>query len=306
MATITVALDWAVNPNHIGLVLAQQRRYFAAEGVDVAVLPAEEARGPVEMLREGAADLAYAFAGTVMLRQAAGEPFVAVAAVGQRHLSSLAVLASSGITRPADLVGKRYVSFGHPALERAVIAAMMRHDGATDTNFDLTVTRFAAVEGLVNDDFDCLWIYDAIEGVEAQADGIALTTFAPGDYGIPNYYAPVLFAQEALLADPAKRDAARRAMSAIRRGYLDAIADPDAAFAHLTTNALPVGSWLFTNPAASQASLRMLSQGWQTHDWGRQQLDDWQDFAHFLWQNGALGQSAAPDYQRYFTNELLG
>lgn len=306
MATITVALDWALNPNHIGLVLAQQRGYFAAEGVDVDVLPAEEARGPVEMLREGAADLAYAFAGTVMLRQAAGEPFVAVAAVGQRHLSSLAVLAGSGITRPSDLAGKRYASFGHPALERAVITAMLRHDGATDTAFDLTVTRFASVDGLVNGDFDCLWIYDAIEGVEAQAEGIALTTFAPGDYGIPNYYAPVIFAQATLLADPAKRDAARRAMTAIRRGYLAAIADPDAAFAHLNVNTLPVGSWLFTSSAATEQSLRMLSQKWQTDDWGRQQLDDWQGFAQFLWQNGALGPIPAPDFQRYYTNDLLG
>jgi ABC-type nitrate/sulfonate/bicarbonate transport system substrate-binding protein len=305
MATITVALDWAVNPNHIGLVLAQQRRYFAAEGVDVAVVPAEAARGPVTMVHEGATDLAYAFAGTVILARAAGEPLLSVAAVGQRHLSSLAVLAQSGIARPADLAGKRYASFGHPALERAVITAMMRHDGATDTAFDLSVTRFASLEGLVSGDFDCLWIYDAIEGIEAQTDGIALTTFAPGDYGIPNYYAPVLFAEEALLADPAKFDAARRALVAMRRGYLDAIADPDAVFDHLNANVLPIGDWPFTNPDATRLSLRALSQGWRADDWGRQRLDDWQGFARFLWQHGALGAIPEPDYASYFTNRLL-
>ncbi len=153
MDPIRIALDWAVNPNHIGIARAARRGYFAAAGVEAIILPAERDRTPVQIVLAGAADLAVAFAGTVIEGRAEGLPLIAVAAVSQRHDSSLVALASSGITRPADLAGKRYASFGHPALERAVITAMLRHDGATDPAIDLRAVRFAEVAGLVRGDF---------------------------------------------------------------------------------------------------------------------------------------------------------
>jgi ABC-type nitrate/sulfonate/bicarbonate transport system substrate-binding protein len=308
MATITVALDWAVNPNHIGLILAERQHSFAQAGVEVDVLPAERDRGPVEMVLSGAADLGFAFAGTVIEGRARDEPLVSVAAVAKHHRSSLAALADRGITRFADLAGRRYASFGHPHLERAVITEMLRHAGATQTHFDLSVTRFAEVAGLVRNDFDFLWIYDAIEGIEAQSQGIALTLFSPAAFGIPNYYAPVIFTTDGLLADPVRRDAARRAMQAMRQGYQDATSDPDAAIRHLSVAALPVGSWLFATEDATRASMRAFAAGQRADGgaWGEQSLADWQDFAHFLWQHGALGAIPEPDYAAYFTNDLLG
>jgi ABC-type nitrate/sulfonate/bicarbonate transport system substrate-binding protein len=307
MARITVALDWAVNPNHIGLILAERQRFFAQEGVEVAVLPAERDRGPVEMVLSGAADLGFAFAGTVIEGRARGEALVSVAAVAKHHRSSLATLADRGITRCADLAGRRYASFGHAHLERAVITAMVRHDGATEPHFDLSVTRFADITGLVQGDFDFLWIYDAIEGIDAQSQGIALTLFSPADFGIPNYYAPVIFATDTLLADAARRDAARRALHALRQGYQAATTDPDAALNHLSVETLPTGSWLFATEAATAASMRAFAAGQHADGgaWGEQLLADWQGFAHFLWQHGALGARPEPDYAAYFTNDLL-
>lgn len=307
MARITVALDWAVNPNHIGLIVAERQHHFERAGVEVDVLPAERDRGPVEMVLSGAADLGFAFAGTVIEGRARGEPLVSVAAVAKHHRSSLAAPADSGFTRFADLAGRRYASFGHPHLERAIITDMLRHDGAANPHFDLTVTRFAEVAGLVRGEFDFLWIYDAIEGIEAQSQGIALSLFSPADFGIPNYYAPVIFATDALLADHARRDAARRALQAMRQGYMDAARDPDAAISHLTSKALPVGSWLFATDAATTASMRAFAAGQRADggDWGEQSLADWQDFAHFLWQRGALGDIPEPDYTAYFSNDLL-
>ncbi len=308
MASITIALDWAANPNHSGLLLAQARGYFAAEGVEARILPAERDRSVVDLVRAGAADFAYAFAGTVIDQRAKGVPLVSVAAVGQRHHSSLVALKASGITRPADLAGRRYASFGHPALERAVISAMMAHDGATDPMFDLRVTRFASVAGLQAGEYDFLWVYDAIEGMEARAAGIELVSFAPGDYGIPNYNAPVIFAADALLTDASRADAARRALAALRRGYAEAVADPDGTAGEIVSAGASLGGWLFTDPRATELSLRDLSREWRNDvaSWGIHRLEDWRGFARFLWQHNALGEIPEPDCASYFTNALLG
>src|SRR5262249_3666678 len=154
------------------------------------------------------------------------------AAIGHQHHSSLVALQSSGISRPAHLAGRRYASFGHRAIERAVIAGMMRADGVEDPQFDMDAVRFASFDVLNNGEFDFFWIYDAIEGVDAQSDGLDLVSFAPSDYGVPNYYAPILFAHEGLLQDAAKKDAAQRALRALRAGYELAWDDPDVVFSH--------------------------------------------------------------------------
>jgi ABC-type nitrate/sulfonate/bicarbonate transport system substrate-binding protein len=305
--TITIALDWAANPNHAGLIVAQREGYFDREGVDVQVLPAEADRTTAEAVQEGGADLGFAFAGTVMEARSADLPLVSVAAIGHQHHSSLVSLRSSGISRPAHLVGRRYASFGHRAIERAVIAEMMRADGVADPQFDMDAVRFASFDVLNNGEYDFFWIYDAIEGIDAQSQGIDLVSFAPSEYGVPNYYAPILFAHEGLLQDAAKRDAAQRALRALRAGYQLAWDDPDAVFSHFTTVVLPEGSWALPTDAVTHQSFDRLAAYARedTLPWGQQRLEDWQEFGHFLYAAGALGDDTEPDFSAYFTNALL-
>lgn len=308
LPTIRLALDWAPNPNHAGLLVAHQRGYFAAAGVDAHFVPAERDRGLIDIMLAGAAELGFAFAGTVIERRALGESFVAVAALGQRHRSALAVLRDSGIMRPADLAGKRYASFGHAPLEEAIIRRMLAHDGAPDPAFHLTPVRFAAVAGLERGEYDFLWIYDGVEGVEAAVNGIALRTFAPSDYGIPNYYAPVIFAREDVMSDPDLRQAAQRFLAAAQRGYTAAAADPAGVMADMLAAAPALGDWLFTNDAVTRASLRFQAAAARAdgaQPWGTQTLATWTDLPRLLWQDGALGAIPEPAYAQYFTNDLL-
>lgn len=305
---IRLALDWTPNTNHAGLLVAQQRGYFTEAGVEAAFIPAERDRGLIDSMLAGEAELGFAFEGTVIERRALGEPFVAVAALGQRHRSSLAVLRDSGITRPADLAGKRYASFGHAPLEEAIIRRMLAHDGVTQPAFHLTPVRFASVAGLVRGEYDFLWIYDGVEGVEAAVDGIALRTFAPSDFGIPNYYAPVIFARSDVVHDPNLRQAAQRFLAAAQRGYAAAAADPEGVMADVLAAAPTMGGWLFANAAVTRASLRFQAEATRAdaaQPWGVQSLATWTDLPRLLWQDGALGTIPEPDYAQYFTNDLL-
>ena len=306
--TITIALDWAANTNHTGLLVALHRGFFADAGLLVRILPAERARGVTELVSAGDADMAFAFAGTVIEQRMAGTPLVAVAAVAQHNVSSLVALAGSGITRPSDFAGKRYASFGHPQFERGVIQRMMTTDGATTTDFTLTAERFASVELLTSGAYDFLWVYDGVELVEAATQGIYLVSFAPGNYGVPDYYAPVIFAHDRLLADSVSREAGRRVITAIQRGYQVAIAQPDAVLADIAATAPALGGWLFATEEITRASQQYQSANYAPQSaahWGEQTLPLWVDFARFLTQIGVIATMPETDYPHCFTNDLL-
>jgi len=308
MQTIRIALDWAVNTNHTGLIVAHQRGLFRDAGIDVQVLPVERDRFVTDVVLAGDADFGYAFEGTVIERRTTGDPLISVAAVAQHHWSSVAVLQSRGITRPAQLAHLRYASFGHQTMEQIMLEQMMRSDGVTASDFIVTPVRFASIDTLVRGEADFLWIYDGIEGVEAGVHGVALTTFAPSDFGVPDYYAPTIFAHERLLKDESAREAGSHFMQALAKGYQLAAIDPDSALADIQALGNSWGDWLFTDEASTRASQRYQSERYldASGNWGYQGASMWTDFPHFLWQRGAFGEIAELDYQQLYTNELLG
>jgi ABC-type nitrate/sulfonate/bicarbonate transport system substrate-binding protein len=306
LPSVTVALDWRANTNHTGLIVAQHRGFFADAGIAVRVLPAGRDRSVVDLVVSGEADLAYAFAGTVILSRAEGAPLISVAAVTPRNPSSIAALRRSGIARPADFAGKRYASYGHPALERAIICQMMADDGVADADFALEQVRFAGLDELVRGDFDLLWVYDAVEGVEAAAREIDLVLFHPQEFGVPEYEAPVIFASAGRLQDAARRDAIARALDGVARGYTLAAGDPDGVVADIDAMAPTIGGWLFTDAAVTRASQRMQSQLYLSGPgsrWGMHAPDHWRAFSRFLHEQGVL--AADLPAEQLFTNDLL-
>lgn len=303
---IRIALDWAPNPNHSGLFIAARRGLFA--GVEVVIVPAEVSRTVARVVLDGDADMAFAYAGTVIEARAAGQPLISVAAVARHHWSSLVALRKSGMQRPADLAGKRYASFGHPAIERAVIERMIANDGASDPHFDLRFVRFASFTGLQRGDYDFVWIYDGIEGLEAAGAGVDLVHFAPGDYGIPDYYAPTIIAHDDVRRDPQRREAARIFLAALRKGYQLAVSDPAGALADGQTLAPAYGGWMFASDDVSRASQAFCSARYLPEDgapWGQQSSDRWTAFPQFLHAAGALGTAPQPEPTTLFTNELF-
>ncbi len=304
--TITIALDWRANTNHTGLLVALHRGFFDDAGVAVRVLSAEHDRRLTSLVASGDADLAYAFPGTVIDARMAGVPLLSVAAVTPRNPSSIAALRRSGIARPADFAGRRYASFGHPALERAVLRQMMAFDGAPNSEITLELVRFASVDLLEHGEFDLLWIYNAVEGVEAAKQGIDLITFRPQDFGVPEYEAPIIFTHESVMGDAERRSALARALGAIGRGYTLAAHDPAGVLEDIHAVASQVGGWLFADDEITLASQRMQSQLYlspTSERWGLHTPAFWQDFPGFLVDQGILAVDLPAG--QLFTNLLI-
>src|SRR5690554_5742508 len=160
LTPITVVLDWTPNTNHNGLYVALENGWYEDAGLDVRVLEPGEASG-LQLVATGQADFAYSVAEGLLPARAAGADVVSVATVIEHNTSSLLSLADDGITRPRDLEGMRYGSYGSD-LETAIIDALVECDGGDPSLVEhapLVSDDFRI--GLSEDQFDAAWVFDA-------------------------------------------------------------------------------------------------------------------------------------------------
>ena len=101
LETVSVALDWYPNANHAGLYLAQERGYYAEEGLAPEFYTPSDPTTVLQTVGAGRDDFGISYQTDVLLARAAGVPVVSVLALVQTPLQGIMVLADSGITRPA-------------------------------------------------------------------------------------------------------------------------------------------------------------------------------------------------------------
>lgn len=281
---VTIALDWTPNTNHAGLYLAQARGWFADAGLDVEILEPGEVSG-LQALAGGHADLAYTVAEAVVPAREQGVDVVSVAAVIEQNTSSLIALTSSGITRPRDLAGKVYGTYGSD-LEVALIRALVACDGGDPDAVETVPLASDDMRiGLTEHQYDYAWVFDAWDTLRLrELDGLDVTTipFAEHTDCIPNWYTPLVATTDRELAT--NRDTIEDTLAVLGRGYREAMADPEAA-ADALLEAAPE-----LDPDLVRASAGYLAERYapDPESWGHQDAATWAAFVAFLENNGLV------------------
>lgn len=302
MTSLKIALDWTPNTNHTGFFVAQELGYYTDSQLEVAIIsPTTDnyATTPAKKLELGFVDFAIApFESVISLNtKEKRRNAVAIAALLQEDISSIATLASSGITRPRDLDKRTYASY-KARYEDAIVRQMIVNDGGTG---DLHVTypdKLGIWETLLTRKADSTWIFDNWEGVEAENNQVALTTFRLADYGIPYGYSPVIMTTTENLAE--NTAAYRSFLAATKRGFQLAQSNPRQA-AEILTKHLPERDARRINVLQSQKFVAPFYGNDAT--WGHMQAERVSTFLHWLVQH-ELETPAVTSHQLY-TNELL-
>ncbi len=107
---LTVQLDWVAEPEHGGFYQAQAKGYFAAEGLDVTLIPGGPNALVMPKVATGQVQIGQADSTNTLLQQAEGLPVVQFAAVFQDDPSGLLVNADSTVRRFEDLDGKTIIA----------------------------------------------------------------------------------------------------------------------------------------------------------------------------------------------------
>lgn len=302
--TVRLALDWVPNTNHTGIYVALANGWYEEAGVELQIFPYGGV-SPEALVANGRAEVGVSSTESVLGAVAAGEPVVSVAAMLATNTAALAVLEESGVARPRDLDGKVYAAFGAP-WEGPAVATVIQRDGGQG-EFRSAVLNVAGFDALLAGRADFVWIFAGWQGVQAELEGTPLRLFNFNDYGVPDYYTPVLIASP----DGAKTNAAalRAFLAATARGYAYAAEHPAEA-AELLLEAAPAGS--FPNPELVRRSQELVSSFYiaEGQAWGEQRAEYWQGFPNLLLEadvfgeaSGVVGNAIADG--SLFTNELL-
>ena len=124
---VTLMLDWVPNTNHTGLYVAQEKGYFADEGLHVKIdTPAETTAN--QLVGAGKADFGISSQEYVIQGRAQGVPIVSIAAILQHSTSGFAAPKEKGIKRARDFVGRTHGGWGTP-IENAFIQTVLQMDG---------------------------------------------------------------------------------------------------------------------------------------------------------------------------------
>jgi NitT/TauT family transport system substrate-binding protein len=107
---LTVQLDWVAEPEHGGIYQAAARGFFAAEGLDVTIVPGGPNAFVTQKVATNQAQLGQGDSTDILQKIAAGLPLLSVAAVFQDDPSGLLVNPTSSVRRFEDLQDKTIIA----------------------------------------------------------------------------------------------------------------------------------------------------------------------------------------------------
>ena len=298
--SVRMALDWYPNSNHLGLYIAQEKGYFAEEGLNVTIYTPVDPSTILQTVGKGSDDFGISYQPDVLLARGQGVPVVSVAGMVQHPLNSVMALRSSGITTPKDLVGKKVGYPGIPTNE-PLLDTMLKADGARGLeDVELVNVGFDLVPALLSGSVDAIvGAYWTHESILAENEGYPINIMRMEEWGVPDYYELVLVASEDTIKD--RPDLVERFVRALRRGYEDAIADPQAG-----VDILLRGTKDEVDEAIERPGADLLVPVWRTETvrFGEQDSSRWEEFTRWMQENGLLSEEVGADDA--FTNRFAG
>lgn len=303
--TLSLALDWTPNTNHTGIYVALEKGWYKDAGITLKLLPYSASVTPDQLVSAGKADLGISSTEQIVADAGAGAPVVSIAAIIAHNTSVLAVTKASGITSPKQLDGMVYGGFGSP-FETPEISAVIRHAGGTG-NFKNVTLGVDPIEALRTHQVAFVWVFSGWEVIQAQREGLSLTTFPISDYGVPDYSTPNIISSATTIAH--KQALIQKFMNATARGYNFARQYPTQA-AQILLHSVPTGT--FPDPGLVIQSQAYLSSHYQDSGkpWGVQTAASWQNYTAFMLANhGIFNASGVPirslNASALYTNQFL-
>ncbi|HAO31884.1 MAG TPA: ABC transporter ATP-binding protein [Candidatus Competibacteraceae bacterium] len=201
MKKLTVMLDWFVNPDHAALVVAQERGFFAAQGLEVELQTPADPNDPPKLAAAGKVDLAVSYQPQLFIQVNAGLPIKRIGTLVSTPLNSLVVLKDGPVKSLADLKGHK-IGYSVGGFEEALLKAMLGKAGLKPQDVTLVNVNFSLSPALMSKQVDA--VIGAFRNFELNQLDLAKKpgrAFYPEEEGIPPYDELVLVANRDKLND---------------------------------------------------------------------------------------------------------
>ena len=295
---VTLILDYTPNTNHTGIYVAQEKGYFEDEGLAVNIIEPGDNNTSAALVAAGKGEFGVSYQEDVTYALTGEEPMPikAIAAVIQHNTSGFAALADSGIEGPADFEGKTYAGWQSPS-EQAVIDAVMTAAGADPSTLTIVGADGSGVSQL-NNGIDLIWEFEGWALTQARMDGMEFNYMSCASLDPRlDYYTPVIITNDEMIEnDP---ETVQKFMNAVKKGYEDAIADPEGS-AEILAEYIPEYDIEFIKESQAFLSEQYARDA---ESWGVMKDSVWDGYTEFMHENGLIDKTIPAADQ--YTNEFV-
>lgn len=167
--------------------MAQQKGFFAENGLQVEIIEPADPSMPPKLVAAGQADLAVDYQPQLQMQVAEGLPLVRVGTLISTPLNSLVVLKDSGIEQIADLKGKK-IGYSVSGFEDALLGAMLKSAHLSLNDVELVNVNWSLSPALFSGQVDA--VIGAFRNFELNQMAIEKKpgkAFYPEEQGVPMY-----------------------------------------------------------------------------------------------------------------------
>ncbi len=293
---VTLVLDWTPNTNHTGLYVAQEKGYFAENGLEVEIIQPSET-GVIQLVAAGSAQFGIDFQESTTFARDKGIPVVSIGAILQHNTSAFAAPVDRGISTAKDFEGKTYGGWGMD-METATIKYMMEQQGADISKVNIvSMGDTDAITAFDMNSIDFAWIYEGWEGINAQMKGVELAYVPFAEDPVFDYYTPIIVTSEDMIGS--RNETVKKFMDAVVKGYTFAAENPDESADILLKYAPELDADLV------HESQKFLSPKYidDAPGFGVQKQEVWDRYTEWLYGQGFLETQV--DSAKAFTNEFV-
>ena len=295
LAPVALQLSWLHSVQFAGSYIAQDRGFWAEEGLDVSLLPGGP-NAPVEPpVVSGTALVGVSAADYAAAAVEQGAPFKIIFVAMQRNPFTIASLPENPVRAPQDLVGKR---IGMALANTPVLEALCALNGVDVNGIEIVPTQYSAAP-LLAGEVDCLlcWLTDLPIAMRVQ--GVEPVTMLMAEHGYAVHSQTYIATEESLRERRAEivgllrgevrgwnayREDTDAAATLTLARYPDAGLDPETQrlqaeaqvplmFSDLT-DAEGFGAWTDETVAANVETLALLGRRVTPDLWDRSILDE--------------------------------
>ncbi len=290
---VQVMLDFFPNPNHVPLIVAIERGYFADAGLDVEIVVPQNPSDPVKLVAARAVDIALTPQINLLIACDAGLPVIAVGSLISSPLGGLLALKESGVGELSDLRGGK-IGYSLAPLEPILWTTMLASAGIEDKDYELINVGFNTVLALLSGQVDAIGAFRNFEVLQVAIAGKQPSFFPQEKYGVP-YTEEILIIANSheVMADSAR-------VSSFLEALVRAIAfmkqHPDEAFSSFI-NAYPDLDDAL-NKLSYEQTVPLYGEGAHMGE-----ADEWQALHDYLYENGLIESRLV--LSKVYTEEYL-
>lgn len=222
----TLRLEWVIQGQFAGPIVAADKGWYEEAGVDLELVPAGPDIKPAVTVATGADSFGIGHPNQIIAARSNGVPLVQVLQLGQRSATTYIARADAGISQVADMPGNSVgLWFGGDEHE---FLAMLNAAGVDQGDVDIVSQGYDIVSWL-NGEYDVMQVTLYNELQQVYRNGYApddLVFLDPADYGVALISTGVFTTERMIEEEP---ETVQAVVDATLRGWQWALENPEAA-----------------------------------------------------------------------------